>query len=62
MPPSYFYDIKVLDERLIKLEKGYEEISQLLTSLSIDIKRIIGGKTIGVKEETKQSAKGKTKV
>ena len=57
---GYFSDMAVVDERLTKLEKGYEEISQLLTSLSIDIKHIIGGKTSGIKEEPDESCKRQT--
>jgi len=49
---GYFSDMKIVDERLTKLEKGYEEISQLLTSLSIDIKHIIGGSN--GKQKTKE--------
>lgn len=59
--PNYFADMKVVDSRITKLEKGYEEISQLLTSLSIDIKHIIGGNS-GIKEETQQGRKSKSKV
>lgn len=54
--PGYFSDMEIVDSRITKLEKGYEEISQLLTSLSIDIKHIIGGKTNGIKESKEQNA------
>ena len=54
--PGYFSDMKIVDERLTKLEKGYEEISQLLTSLSIDIKHIIGGSN-GKQKTKEQNAK-----
>ena len=49
--PYYFSDMKIVDERLTKLEKGYEEISKLLTGLSMDLKLITnGGKASGVQK------------
>lgn len=58
MTPAYFYDMKIVDERLKKLEKGYEEISKLLTGLSMDLKLITnGGKSSGVKEKPNKSSK-----
>ena len=40
---NYFADMKIVDERLTKLEKGYEEISKLLKGLSMDLKLITNG-------------------
>lgn len=59
---GYLSDMKIVDERLTKLEKGYEEISKLLTGLSMDLKLITNGGKSGVKEETKQERKSKSKV
>lgn len=55
MTPAYWSDMEVVDKRLTKLEKCYEEISQLLASLSIDIKHIIGGSD-GIAETKEQNA------
>lgn len=35
--------MKIIDERLTKLEKAYAEISNIMTNLSMDIKLIIKG-------------------
>ena len=40
---NYFSDMAVVDERLKRLERAYEEISKLLTALSMDIKLIMKG-------------------
>lgn len=54
--PSYFSDMRIVDERLTKLEKSYEEIFKLLTGLSMDIKLIAnGGNNNGIKEELDKS-------
>lgn len=56
--PGYFSDMKIVDERLTKLEKCYEEIFKLLTGLSMDLKLITnGGKTNGIKEKLDKSSK-----
>lgn len=60
--PSYFSDMAVVDERLKRLERAYEEISRLITGLSMDIKIITNGGTSGIKEETQQGRKSKSKV
>lgn len=57
MTPAYFYDMKIVDERLKKLEKGYEEISKLLTGLSMDLKLITNGGKSGKQEAKEQNAK-----
>lgn len=56
--PNYFSDMRIVDERLTKLEKGYEEISKLLTGLSMDIKLIANGGINGIKEELDKSSQG----
>ena len=51
---GYFSDMKIVDERLTKLEKGYEEISKLLTGLSMDLKLITNGGKSNGKQKTKE--------
>lgn len=41
--PGYFSDMKIVDERLKKLEKSYEEILKLLTGLSTNLELIASG-------------------
>lgn len=55
--PGYFSDMQVVDSRLTKLEKGYEEISKLLTGLSMDLKLITNGGKSGKQETKEQNAK-----
>lgn len=40
MTPAYWSDMKIVDERLKKLEEGYDKIIKLLTGLSMDLKLI----------------------
>lgn len=40
---GYLLDMRIVDERLTKLEKAYKEISNIMTNLSMDIKLIIKG-------------------
>ena len=56
MNPGYHADMQIVDNRLTKLEKAYEEISQLLTGLSMDIKLIAAGGKSGIKKEEEQNA------
>lgn len=46
MTPGYFSDMKVVDERLTKLEEGYAKIIKLLDDMTKDLSKI-GGKTSG---------------
>lgn len=60
MNPAYFSDMKIVDERLKKLEKDYSKIIKLLNDLTNDLSKINGGGgKSGVKEEAKQGRKSK---
>lgn len=62
MMTNYFADMEIVDKRLKKLEKGYEEISKLLEGLSADISNITnGGKTSGKQKTKEQNAKQTSK-
>ena len=47
MMTNYFADMEIVDKRLKKLEKCYEEISKLLEGLSADISNITNGGSNG---------------
>lgn len=63
MNPAYWSDMKIVDERLTKLERDYDKIIKLLNDLA-ELTSIngCGGKTSGVKEEVKQNRKRKGSV
>ena len=63
MNPAYFSDMKIVDERLKKLEKDYDKIIKLLNDLTNELSKINGGSGgNGIKEEVKQGRKSKSKV
>lgn len=63
MTPAYWSDMKIVDERLKKLEEGYDKIIKLLNDMTSDLSKINGGGgNSGIKEETKQGRKRESKV
>ncbi len=60
---SYFSDMKVVDERLTKLEENYDKIIKLLYNITNDLSKIIGGdNNNGEQEELDKSSKGQEKL
>lgn len=62
-PPAYWSDMQIVDERLTKLERGYDKIIKLLDDITEELSKINGGGgNNGIKEEVKQGRKSKSKV
>lgn len=64
MNPAYFSDMKIVDERLTKLERDYAKIIKLLNDLTDELTNINGcnGGNSGIKEEVKSRRKRKGSV